>query len=331
MGDRTPTVYLFYGNDKFTINETIASMRSKLGDSTTADMNFQRYMGPELEISELIQSCTSVPFIAHRRLTIVDKAERLPTNSNWQTRLLELLDTLPTTSALVFIEDTEFYREKKKKLESSSPIYQWAQNHPESSYVQSFFVPRDAAFVSWIQNHCQLMGGKIEPAAAQLLSDWVSEDPFLSIEELEKLLDYVDRSRPIEVEDVQLLTPYRGQEDIFSMVDALGQRRGKQAQKYLHLLLAEEDIGYVFAMIVRQFRLLILAREALDEGGSLKQALPKNTPDFVVTKISAQANKFSTQLLERIYHELLNIDLASKFGGLDLALSLDSFMAKYCS
>ncbi len=330
MEGSTPTVYLFYGNDKFTINETIASMRSKLGDPSTADMNLQRFLGSELEMNDLIQSCTVAPFIAHRRLTIVDKAERLPSNLQWQSRFFEFLDTLPETCALVFIEDSEYYRDKKKKYESSSPIFQWAQDHSESAYVQAYFVPKAASFVSWLRNRCQMMGGEIEPAAAQLLADWVSEDPYLSNEELAKLLDYVDRSRPIEVEDVQQLTPYRGQEDIFAMVDALGQRRGKTAQKYLHGLIAEEDIRYVFAMIVRQFRLLMLSREALDVGDSPKQSLPKNTPDFVVKKISAQAKKFSMDLLERIYHELLEIDLSSKFGGLDLSISLDSFIAKYC-
>jgi DNA polymerase-3 subunit delta len=330
MEGSTPTVYLFYGNDKFTINETIASMRSKLGDPSTADMNLQRFLGSELEMNDLIQSCTVAPFIAHRRLTIVDKAERLPSNPQWQSRFFEFLDTLPETCALVFIEDSEYYRDKKKKYESSSPIFQWAQDHSESAYVQAYFVPKAASFVSWLRNRCRMMGGEIEPAAAQLLADWVSEDPYLSNEELAKLLDYVDRSRPIEVEDVQQLTPYRGQEDIFAMVDALGQRRGKTAQKYLHGLIAEEDTRYVFAMTVRQFRLLMLSREALDVGDSPKQSLPKNTPDFVVKKISAQAKKFSMDLLERIYHELLEIDLSSKFGGLDLSISLDSFIAKYC-
>jgi len=174
------------------------------------------------------------------------------------------------------------------------------------------------------------MEGKIEPAAAQLLAEWVSEDPFLANEELAKLLDFVDRNRPIEFEDVQQLTPYRGQEDIFSMVDALGQRQGKQAQYYLHSLLVEEDIRYVFAMIVRQFRLLILSREALDEVKPPAKALPVNTPEFVVNKIVMQSKKFSSDLLDNIYHELLEIDLGSKFGGFDLAFSLDSFIAKYC-
>ncbi len=330
MSGSTPSVYLFYGNDKLAIHEAIASMQSKLGDPTTADMNLHRYSGFEVEISDLIQSCMIAPFLAHRRLTIIEHTEHLPSNSNWQTQLNDFLDRLPTTCALVFIEDTDYYRDKKKKYESSSFIYQWAQDHPENSYVQAFFIPRGSSFVSWIRNRCQGMEGKIEPPAAQLLADWVSEDPFLANEELAKLLDFVDRKRPIEYEDVQQLTPYRGQEDIFSMVDALGQRQGKQAQNYLHSLLAEEDIRYVFAMIVRQFRLLILARESLDEGKPPVKALPVNTPEFVVKKIVAQSKKFSSDLLDKIYHELLEIDLGSKFGGFDLAFSLDSFIAKYC-
>jgi DNA polymerase-3 subunit delta len=311
------------------IHEAISSMRSKLGDPATADMNFQRFSGSSVDINDLVQSCMIAPFIANRRLTIIENAERIPSNSEWQIQLQDLLETLPTTCALVFIEDTDFYRDKKRKYESSSPIYKWAQDHQETAYTQAFYIPSGASFVSWMQKRCQSLEGKIESPAAALLADWVSEDPFLANEELAKLLDYVDRKRPIEIEDVQQLTPYRGQEDIFSMVDALGQRKGKQAQKYFHSLLAEEDIRYVFAMIVRQFRLLLIAREALDEGSQPSNALPKNTPDFVVKKICAQAGKFSLDVLDHIYRELLDIDLASKFGGFDLSFSLDSFIAKY--
>ena len=174
-------------------------------------------------------------------------------------------------------------------------------------------------------NRCQSLGGEIEPAAAHLLAESVAEDLFLANQELTKLLDYVDRKRPIEINDVERLTPFHGQSDVFAMVDALGQRRGQEALQRLRQLLEDKDPKYAFAMIVRQFRLLLRAREALDLGLNTQQVL--RVHPFVVNKVSAQAGNFSLADLERIYHKLLAIDLATKTGQASVEVELDSLIA----
>ena len=50
------------------------------------------------------------------------------------------------------------------------------------------------------------------------------------------------------------------------MVDAIGNRNGREALLRLHRLLEDEDPHPVFGMIVRQFRLIIQARECLEHG-----------------------------------------------------------------
>jgi len=173
------------------------------------------------------------------------------------------------------------------------------------------------------------MGGSIEPQAAHLLSELVANDSRLADRELEKLLDYVNKERPIQVQDVEQLTPFHGQSNIFAMVDAVGQRNGKQAFSHLRRLLEDHPPRYAFSMIIRQFRLLLMAREALDNNINPRKVL--NVPDFVADKVSAQARNFSLPDLERIYHKLLDIDLASKSGGADLEVSLDGLLATLSS
>ncbi|NIS82409.1 MAG: DNA polymerase III subunit delta [Anaerolineales bacterium] len=331
MNRPAPTVYLFYGDDELAIDDIIQTMREKLGDPTTADLNTRRFSANEIDLGLLEESCKAIPFLSHRRLTIIENAERLSVDPEWRARFHEFLESLPASAALVLIEDTTYYREKKQDYITSSDLYQWAQEHPEISFIQAHYVPRSGAFVKWLQERCQSLGGEIDLPAAQLLADWVAEDPLLSIQELAKLLDYVDRQRPIQRQDVEGLTPYRGQENIFAMVDALGQRESQQAQERLHKLLEDEEVRYVFAMVVRQFRLLILAREALNIGKMPKEALPAKTPDFVVRKISAQARNFTSSELDSIYHKLLEIDLAEKTSRLDKVVALDSFIADLCS
>jgi DNA polymerase III delta subunit len=68
-------------------------------------------------------------------------------------------------------------------------------------------------------------------------------------------------------------------------------------------------------MTIRQFRLILQAREAKEDGLSPQEAL--GTSAFVANKAANQARNFSLGDLEKIYHHLLEIDVASKTGGMD--------------
>jgi DNA polymerase-3 subunit delta len=326
MSEETaPTVYLLYGDDTLAINEFVAKMRQKLGDPTTADMNTTYLHFPNLDISEFENAALAMPFLSKRRLIILNNCDRMPKDTDFRESFMEFLTQIPPSTALVLIESTETYHDRRKDYQKVSPLFKWTQDHQAQSFTRSFIAPRGSAFPDWIKRRCQDHGGKIEPAAAQLLAEWVSDDQRLADQELIKLLDYVDRKRPIELQDVERLTPFRGQEDIFAMVDAVGQRNGKEALARLHRLLDNEDARYAFAMTIRQFRLILQAREAIQDGRSPQDAL--GTSAFVANKAAAQARNFSLAGLETIYRHLLEIDVASKSGGMDLEVALDSLVA----
>jgi len=68
-------------------------------------------------------------------------------------------------------------------------------------------------------------------------------------------------------------------------------------------------------MIVRQFRMLLLAREILDAGGRMEDVIKElGLSGFVGEKIVAQARRYSISQLERVYHRLVEWDEAIKSG-----------------
>ena len=99
------------------------------------------------------------------------------------------------------------------------------------------------------------------------------------------------------------------------MVDALALGNGKSAQRLLHSLLENEDAFALWGMVIRQFRLLLLAREVIDQGGSPDDAarLLGGNP-YPVKKAFEQARRFSMPVLEGIYHKLLDMDEQAKTG-----------------
>jgi DNA polymerase-3 subunit delta len=322
MTDPPPTVYLLHGDDDFAMAEFIQSMRKRLGEESTAEMNFQEFNASDLEWSLLEAAAVSIPFLSSRRLIVLDETERLEKDTKSLERLFTLLDQIPSSTAFVLLEHSP---PVSGRPHTPSRLQQWVEAHKSTTYLRECTIPHAAGFITWLQNRAESEGGVIDHEAAVLLAEWIQEDPRLASQELLKLLDYVDRQRPINVEDVEQCTPYRGQSSIFAMVDAIGQRRGDVALQRLHQVLQEEDATYAFAMILRQFRLILRARDLIDSGKVPDETVHRSK--FVVNKVSAQARNFSMADLEQIYQELLAIDLRAKNSQMKLDVALDQFVA----
>jgi len=178
----------------------------------------------------------------------------------------------------------------------------------------------------WIQQETNKQGGKIEGEAAARLAEMVGEDTRIAAQEITKLLTYVNYARPVNTADVEQISIVGAQGSVFDLVDALGTGNDQKAQKMIHQLLETEDPFQLWGMVIRQFRLLLLAREVVDSGGSTRQVQEAlGLRDFVAQKIYDQARRFSMSALEAIYHRLLEIDEGVKTSRVPLDLALDTF------
>jgi len=147
--------------------------------------------------------------------------------------------------------------------------------------------------------------------------------------EIAKLLAYVNWARPVKVEDVEAVCIVTSQQSVFDFVDALANGNGKSAQYLLHRLLESEDPFALWGMVVRQFRLLLQAREILDGRGNKDDvARTLGVHPFVAEKTTGQSARFSVETLEAIHHRLLRIDEGVKTGQLTLDLALDTLVVE---
>jgi DNA polymerase-3 subunit delta len=84
-------------------------------------------------------------------------------------------------------------------------------------------------------------------------------------------------------------------------------------------------------MIVRQFRLLLMAREVLDEGGNEREVYTrlKLKHPRQAESLSAQARRFTVETLEGALRGLLEIDEAIKSGRIEVEVALESLAASF--
>lgn len=319
-----PTLYLLYGDDPLALREAVDSLRARLGAS--AELNLQRFQAAGLDLSQLQQACQALPFLGDRRLVIVEGAEQLPTGAEFVEALQAQLQSLPDSTALVFVAALDRQqRSAAGDFERRSPVYRWATAHPEVSYLRQFAQPTGPALARWLVERAAQHGVTLEPQAADLLASLVDQDLPLADQELRKLADYAEPGGLITAAAVEQLTPIYGQTDIFEVVDGLASGGGSLAK--LHRLLQEQDPGYVFLMVARQFRLLLQARHALDQSRDPVERL--DVPAFVARKVASQARSFNTQALESFYRRLVALESAAKRGEADLSLDLIPLLASF--
>jgi len=336
MAAEKPTVYILRGDDREQIESRLHDFSARLGEPDMAEMNTSHLEGKSTSLNELRSAALAIPFLTERRLVIVEDALQ-PFAGRGKEKDREafttLLESLPQTTALVLvIPDSRKYRRgafEWETLKEKHWLSKWAGQHAEQVMTLDCALPTDAEMAQWVRAKAAELGGSLTPAAVSTLVEYVGNNTQRAAQEITKLLTYVNFERPADDDDVRRLTAQEQQASIFDMVDSIGNRDGRQAVKTLHILLEDSDPLPLFGMIVRQFRLMLQAREILDAGGSqadISRQLKQHS--YVAQKISGQARQFSLPALEAIYHQLLQIDVDGKSGGMDVGLALDVLIAK---
>lgn len=327
-----PIVYLLQAEDEFAAAQFIANMESKIGDEGMAALNVQRLDGKNLTLEDLHETVFALPFFGGRRLVILENPLALINNENAQAKFLSLLAQVPPSTALVLWEkglltDPRDYEKGKRHW-----LERWAESHPERVYVRQFRLRRGAEMVQFILERAKQLGGAFSRQAAERLAEIVAEDSRLAEMEIQKLLDYVNCERAVEISDVDQLCPYLESVENFALANALREGDGRKALRVVRQMLIEQDAILIFFSVVHQFRQILLAKLALEEGQTPAEAL-QTLSRFHISPYPArlaieQAQKFPLEDLRRLYHRLLEIDIAMKSGEVEAEVAVETLIAR---
>lgn len=357
MAEEKKLVYILHGDDYFAIRKQVDAFVKKMGDPSLAELNISHLDGKNTSEDDLRSAAYAMPFLTDRRLVILtnplarfsahdEEGDGVPPPDTTlgkkgpgseglkkaREQFLALLEKMPDSTAVVMvIEDTNTHKKNREWniLNDTHWLAQWAHRPESRALLRRYQLPGPREMPAWILHLAEECGGSFTPAGARMLADYVGADTRVAALEVDKMLNYVDYRRSVDEDDVMQLSIQTTHLDIFYLVDALGERRGKDAQKALHELLEISDGGELFGMIIRQYRLLIQAREVLDEGGGESTvAVELKVHPFVAAKMARQAARLSMDSLERTYHRLLKMDEDSKTSQMDAALALDLLVAE---
>ena len=301
---------------------------------------------PQTDLGVIQNAAYSLPFLSDRRLVLVTNAQGCfssagrgaeskgtsPVLDAW----VKMLSGLPESTALVLVVEDAYIRGSRGRgwvfmdnSKAGKMLLNWAQEAGSRALVRVFSLPSAVEMPEWIIKRTVVEGGQITPAAARQLAAITGSETGIALQEIRKLLAYTNYQRAIDIEDIHDAAAAGGQADLFAMVDALAQGNGQSALRHLNLLLEEQDPFSLFGMIVRQYRLLLLTKEAQLEGLRSAQEIAAQIHEnpFPVEKAMNQARRFNLTDLEGIYHRLAELDMMIKTGQIDPVIGLQTLVA----
>ena len=317
-------VLLLWGEDDFGIAQRLRELEDEYGSQSERIFNVSRLDGHTISLEELKGVIYSLPLFASRRLVVLSHAIGHYQSPPFRKHFLEIIAGIPESTALVLVEP--------QKIAADHWLIKWFKDNKRTNSVSFFGLKKGVEMEKWIQAQVKQVGGKITPQAAATLSSLVGDDSRQAYQEVYKLLTYVNNARQIEVEDVEAISVSIAQGNVFAMVDALGNRDGRNASALMMRLLEEREALSLLQMVVRQFRMILVARELMDSGGGINE-LTKHfrIADFVSKKVWSQARQFSMSTIDQVFHQLLEVDYKIKMGVLEDDLAMVTFVAEFTS
>ena len=245
-GDVRP-FYLLHGDEEYEREALVASMIEALVPAQTRDFNLDVLRAERLEVLDFFQVYETYPMMAESRLIVLRDAEALAAD---QCRGLERVFAAPVETSQLLVVGRKvdmrrkFFRELSRK-----------------GRTLEFRPPYDNQVPQWIQRYAKRQGVQIEPAAVQLLSQYVGAKPGELVREIEKLVSFVGGGQPITASAVEQVAGITRGASVFDLADALGRGQGKLAQELMQKFLSQgEEPTRAVAMVTRHFQLLLKAK-----------------------------------------------------------------------
>jgi len=324
----TPNVIVLHGDDSFEMKKHCDAILAGMGDPGMAEFNTARLDARQASKEEIKTACNTLPFLGTQRVVLLDNPLQKMQGDDGKRYFESILDHLPSTTVLVLKIDDSRERKKWRLLPPAHWLFSWMKKAGDRCRYTPCSLPEIGEMPAWIIKETGRKNGKIDRSAAAALAAMTGADTRMASHEIEKLLTFVNFARKIETADVERVSVSVSQANIFDFIDSLASGRKEDTFRLLHNLLEEQDGLSIFAMITRQFRLLIQAREIIDEGGNdaaVQSELALHP--YVAQKLVSQARRFSLGELEDLFRSLLEIDTAVKTGQTDIILALDTFIA----
>jgi DNA polymerase III subunit delta len=319
-------IYLLFGTESFLINETKQLLLSQVLNEEEMDFNFFSYDLEETPIEVALEDAETFPFMGEKKVLFLHNPSFLTSEKTKGkvehnlSRLEAYLNEPAPYSVVVFSAPYEKLDERKK-------ITKELKKHSVIVEAKKLSEPE---LKGWILERAKLNGMEIEAAAVERMLVLAGTNMFLLTSEVDKLALYAQDEKKIDMELVEKLVSKSLEQNIFTLIEKVMQRKLDEALRiYYDLLKQNEEPIKILALLAGQFRLIYQVKELARRGyGQQQIASYLKVHPFRVKLAAGQTEKFTDEELSNMIKMLAEADYQMKTGGMDKSLLVEMILFK---
>lgn len=300
------------GEDSFRSKQKLKALRQKFAEKIdNSQININTLDGEKLDAESFKQAMASGGFLVKKRMVIIENLIEKNKNKQEVKNILNLAKKhnvdLTQENIIIFWEafgsvSADKYRGKKL----SGPLLKYLKT---IKYSYEFPLLPKNKIIAWIKKRIN-----IDDDAASLITEFVGNDLWRMDNEINKLKAYKNNQN-ITIADVKLLAEEKFDQKIFDLTDAAANKNRKLFIKLINeFLQADAEPIYILTFLIRQFKMMIRAKDLLNRNPAANLALEIKIHPFVAQKLRTQTANYSINEMKNIYRKLLKIDIKLKQG-----------------
>lgn len=324
-------VYLCYGNEEYLKDWIIKELKKNFVDPAFETLNYVHYDGKDIGVEDIINASETLPFMSDKKIVIIEDSPLLSSgkggSADEEERLNDYFSNLNDSTCLIFIVKGDKIDKRKKLvkgIKKNGAIIELNKISSKelNSWVEKIFkknkkkISRNNVYY-FIQST-----GYLDSNSEKNLYDLENE--------ITKLSSYVGNREEITKDDIDKNLAKTLQNNIFNLLDAIGKKKTDIALTLLNeMILDNEPIQKITYMIIRQFRLLFMAKLYWEKGYGPKDITKKlGVHPYATQKVMEQGKHFSSSELEKIIKKCLDIDSSVKTGKIDNKLAIENLIVE---
>lgn len=263
------------------------------------DFNLDTLYCPDSGAKRILEIARSYPMMAEKRMVIVKDINKMPAVE--LSALLKYADQPNQSACLVLLSRVADVKQKaQRELAKHSLFVECKQLYENEAIV-------------WIEKELGEQGRKIQREAISLLVMQVGTNLRDLMNEIEKLLLYVEEEREITSTDVAAVAGFRKEYTIFALQNALGERNLKLTLDIYDRVRQGMPPQVILFQIAKFFANLLIAT-GFSPGQQADSELAKltQTHSFFVKDLHKYKRKFSGDELESALENIRQVDYVLK-------------------
>jgi DNA polymerase-3 subunit delta len=308
-------LYLFTGSAEIFIQNRISRIISSYDKQ---QVSIIKYDMEQTSFSRVLEDACTLPFLEDLKIIILRNPTFLTTKGDLANDAKNFIKYLknPVETSIIIINATNITPNPANEVYKALKNYAMIIDYSDSEEIE---------IKGWISRTCAARNIEIKDSAINLFLEYINSDQVRMVNELDKIMNYVNDGGIIDEQVVKLLVTKDLSKEIFNLIKAIISKDLIKTNKiYQTLAIQTKDIGGVIAMISNSFKDLLTTAKLLKAGYSQHDISRfYNVSSSRAYYIVKDAKNFRIEDLENYIIKMADLDYEIKSGKIDKNIGIE--------